>query len=149
MQGPRAAWVFLGLWQGKMNQAQRLCDTHLGAPHPARAHLGYHLIVEFWGGRVIEDQAEVERILLEAAEKAEAHPIRVSSHKFSPHGLTAVVLLAESHLSIHSWPEMAYLAIDLFTCGDSTRADEALEYLRGVFEPTRVEVQVLYRGKID
>lgn len=112
------------------------------------AYAGVHLIAEFWGGRVIESQKEVEKILFEAAKKAKSTPISVSSHKFSPHGITAFVLLAESHLSIHSWPELQYLAIDVFTCGDKTMPSKALEYLKEVYQPKRVETKALKRGKI-
>jgi len=111
-------------------------------------HLGVHFIAEFWEGKIIEDQKEVERILMQAAKKARSTTISVASHKFSPHGITAFVLLAESHLSLHSWPEKNYLAIDVFTCGHKTQPQKALEYLKEVYQPKRVEVREIKRGKV-
>ena len=115
---------------------------------PRREYAGVHLIAEFWHAKVIEEPKEIERILILAAEHARSTALRFSSHKFSPHGVTAFVLLAESHLSIHSWPEINYLAIDIFTCGDFSLPHRALEYLREVYQPKRIEIKEFKRGRI-
>jgi len=78
---------------------------------------GTHLIVEFWGGKVIESVSAIKKILLETARVSNNTPIGVKIHKFNPQGLTGFILLAESHISIHTWPELDYVAIDIFTCG--------------------------------
>jgi S-adenosylmethionine decarboxylase len=110
--------------------------------------LGIHLIADFWGGKNIEDPKELERVLIEAAKKSGNIPLNFSYHKFNPHGLTGVLLLAESHISFHSWPEFEYLAIDIFSCGENAKPEKALEYLEKIFKPKRIEVKTLKRGKI-
>jgi len=111
-------------------------------------HAGIHLIAEFWNGRVIEDPKEIKKILIKSVREAKSSPLEVTIHKFSPQGLTGVVLLAESHIALHSWPEFDYLAIDIFTCGDLAKPKKALQYFKKVFKPKRVEVRELKRGKI-
>lgn len=113
-----------------------------------REYAGVHLIAEFWQAKVIEEPKEIKKILIRAAEHARSTALKFSSHKFSPRGVTAFVLLAESHLSVHSWPEINYLAIDIFTCGDFSMPHKALAYLKAVYEPKRVEIKEFKRGKI-
>lgn len=110
-------------------------------------YAGIHLLAEFWYGKIIEDPKEIKKILIEAAEKAGNTPLEVSIHKFSPRGITGVVLLAESHIAIHSWPEINYLAIDIFTCGDKAVPRKALDCLKEMFQPKRVEIKEIKRGK--
>jgi len=78
-------------------------------------HAGIHLVAEFWYGKIVEDKKELKRILTEAVKKANGTPLKTIIHKFEPQGITGVVLLAESHIALHSWPEYNYLAIDIFT----------------------------------
>ncbi len=110
-------------------------------------HAGVHLIAEFWNGRIIEDKKEIKKILIGAVEKANCTPLKIVIHKFEPQGITGVVLLAESHLTLHSWPEYNYVAIDIFTCGDRAVPNKALDYLKDVFAPEKVEIQKVKRGK--
>jgi len=111
-------------------------------------YAGIHLIVEFWNGKIIEDPKKIKQILIEAAKRAKNTPLEVTIHKFSPQGITGVVLLAESHIALHSWPEINYLAIDIFTCGEKSMSHKALAYLKKVFKPKRVKIQKIKRGKI-
>jgi len=111
-------------------------------------YAGIHLIAEFWNGRIIEDPKEIKKILIEAVKKAKSTPLKVAIHKFSPQGLTGVVLLAESHIALHAWPEINYLAIDIFTCGEKSRPFRALEYFKKEFQPERVEITEIKRGNI-
>jgi len=117
-------------------------------PFSKEKYLGVHLIAEFWGSRIIEDSKKIERILTTAAKKAKNTPLKIAIHKFNPRGITGVILLAESHLSIHSWPEWNYLAIDIFTCGEKVFPQQALNYLKKIFRPKRIEIQKIKRGKI-
>ena len=110
-------------------------------------HAGVHLIAEFWNGGIIEDKKEIKKILISAVEKANCTPLNIVIHKFEPQGITGVVLLAESHLTLHSWPEYNYVAIDIFTCGDRAVPDKALDYLKEIFAPEKVEIQKVERGK--
>ena len=111
-------------------------------------YAGIHLIAEFWGSKVIEDSKEIEKILIEATKKGRNTPLKVSVHRFLPQGITGVVLLAESHIAIHSWPEFDYLAIDIFTCGEKAFPEKSLEYLKKEFKPKKVKVKKIKRGII-
>jgi S-adenosylmethionine decarboxylase proenzyme len=112
-----------------------------------RRYTGIHLIAEFWYGKNIENPKELKKILLEAAKKANNTPLEVLIHKFSPQGITGVILLAESHIAIHAWPEFNYLAIDIFTCGKKAMPYKALRYLEKEFKPKKVEIREIKRGK--
>jgi S-adenosylmethionine decarboxylase len=70
----------------------------------------------------------VRAIMVEAAKEANATVLKVAFHRFKPHGVSGVVVIAESHLSIHTWPETGYAALDFYTCGDSTNPWRACEY---------------------
>lgn len=109
-------------------------------------YAGIHLIAEFWYGKIIENPKKLEKILIGAAKKAKNIPLKTSIHKFSPQGITGVLLLAESHIALHSWPEINYLAIDIFTCGDKANPYKALEYFKKVFNPKKIEVRAIKRG---
>lgn len=109
---------------------------------------GIHLIVDFWHGKVIEEPKKIENILKEAVRKANNTPLKIAIHKFHPQGITGIVLLAESHIALHSWPEMEYVAIDLYTCGDHSKPYKALEYLKKAFLPKKVIVKEVKRGVI-
>lgn len=111
-------------------------------------YAGIHLLAEFWGGKIVENPKQFEKILIEAAKKARNTPLEVAIHKFQPQGITGIVLLAESHLSIHSWPEWSYLAIDVFTCGIKAKPYQTLNYLRKTFQPKRVKIKEIKRGKL-
>jgi len=111
-------------------------------------YAGIHLIAEFWHGRVPEDKKEIEKILLEGAKKGKSTPLKFVFHKFQPHGFSGVLLLAESHISLHFWPELNYLAIDIFTCGENANPSKVLEYLKRKFEPQKVTIKTFKRGKL-
>jgi len=104
------------------------------------------LLAEFWHGKNIESAKELKRILIAAAKKAKTTPLKISIHKFSPQGMTGVVLLAESHIAFHSWPELNYLALDIFTCGNKAMPRKAMEYLKKELRPMKVEIKEIKRG---
>jgi len=112
-------------------------------------YAGIHLLAEFWYGKIIEDPKEIKRILIEAVKKANNTPLKVTIHKFQPQGITGIVLLAESHIAIHTWPENNYVAIDIYTCGDKASPKKALEYLKKEFQPKKVEIKEIKRGKFN
>lgn len=109
-------------------------------------HAGIHLIAEFWGARIINNSKKIEQILIEAAKKANNAPLKVVVHRFLPQGITGVVLLAESHIALHSWPEFDYLAIDIFTCGKKSMPRNALKYLKKVYQPKRFKIREIKRA---
>lgn len=108
---------------------------------------GSHIIAELYECDVkrLDDAKWIERALREAAIKAGAEVVGVLVHPFSPHGATGVALLKESHLSVHTWPEHAYAAIDAFTCG-STNPSLAIASLKESFGAGRIEQVALARG---
>jgi S-adenosylmethionine decarboxylase len=82
--------------------------------------LGRHILAEVHGcdRSILDDPVRVERILVEAALDAGAEVRETAFHKFSPQGVSGVVIISESHVAIHTWPELGYAALDVFTCGD-------------------------------
>ncbi len=107
---------------------------------------GTHLIIDFWGASHLDDIATVEAALRRAAVTAKATLLQVELHSFAPSGgVTGVAVLAESHISIHTWPECAYAAIDVFMCG-SAEPHRALEVFRLAFEPATVALMEHKRG---
>ena len=108
---------------------------------------GQHLILDFWGcdRAVLDDASALENALVAAAHAADARIVKRVMHAFAPHGVTGMLLLEESHLSIHTWPEQGYAAIDFYTCGvgDPSRAEVPLA---AVLKPSHVERQSFVRG---
>ncbi len=112
-------------------------------------YAGTHLLIEFWGSNVPQEPKNLERVLKKAALEANTDPLKTAIHKFEPQGITGVVILSESHISLHYWPEIGYTSLDVFTCGKKSKPYKALEYLKKAFTPQRVEVQEIKRGKLD
>jgi S-adenosylmethionine decarboxylase len=94
--------------------------------------LGRHLIVELYGCRtdVLNDAGKLESFMREAAQLCGATILKTAFHKFNPHGISGVVVIAESHLTIHTWPEYGYASVDVFTCGEVLSPEDAVNYLQ-------------------
>lgn len=120
--------------------------SNLWANRKNNKSIGSHLIVDFWGGRKIENPKKLEKILILAAKKAGNIPLKFSFYKFEPQGITGVLLLAESHIAFHSWPEKDFLAIDIFTCGKNTFPEKAFNYLKQRIKPKKIKILKLKRG---
>jgi len=116
-------------------------------PKKKENYAGIHILAEFWEVKKIEDEGEIKRMLFEAAKEAKNTPIKAMVKKFLPQGMTGIILLAESHIAIHTWPERNYAAIDIFTCGSHTLPEKALDYLRMKFNPRKTEVKTIKRGR--
>jgi len=111
--------------------------------------LGRQFVVEFWGCKGNLNSPElIRQTLEEAVQKAKAFLLDIRVHPFEPQGISGVAIIAESHLSIHSWPEYGYAAVDVFTCGD-TDAEAAIEHIRQVLKPEKVELVEIKRGLLD
>lgn len=102
-----------------------------GAPPSPPLALGVQILADLYqcDPAVLNDPALIQAAMIEAARRSGATIVADCFHRFSPHGVSGVVVIAESHLAIHTWPEHGYAAVDLFTCGERLRADEALRYL--------------------
>jgi S-adenosylmethionine decarboxylase len=94
--------------------------------------LGKHIILELWGceKEALDDQPGIEKMLIDAVKACGATLICVKTHKFSPQGVTGVAVLAESHISIHTWPELGYAAMDLFTWGENVETEDTISTLK-------------------
>lgn len=81
--------------------------------------LGTHLLIEFYDcdQKVLNDERFLKKLFIEAAREAKATVVEQVFHRFSPHGVSGVVVISESHLALHTWPEYGYAAVDVFTCG--------------------------------
>lgn len=109
---------------------------------------GRHLILDLYecDQELLDDYDELERLLQVALNMAGAKILRVFGEKFQPQGVTLLALLAESHASIHSWPELGYAAIDLYTCGDTTNTHRAAEFLKKKLKAKQSEEKELVRS---
>jgi len=110
--------------------------------------LGRHLLLELFDcdSDAITSLEVVKGALVEAAKRAQATIVDVVFHEFNPFGISGVVVIAESHLSIHTWPEYRYAAVDIFSCGDVLQPSVAANYLVEQFGAERASVVELQRG---
>jgi len=110
--------------------------------------MGTHLLVNLYGCpvEVLKKSKVVLKLLNEVVKEAKLHKVGDSHFQFKPFGATAVVLLAESHISIHTWPEKnGMAALDIFTCGKEGDAHEASSVLVKKFKPTKIEIKRVRR----
>jgi S-adenosylmethionine decarboxylase len=110
--------------------------------------VGEHYLVELEGCDVtaINSEELLRKGLLSAVDRSGAKIIKDVFHSFSPHGVTGVVVIAESHVSIHTWPEYGYAAVDIFTCGKHMRVDLIIESLKELTKATSVVSNKVSRG---
>ena len=109
---------------------------------------GMHLLVDLWGASNLNDSGLIDCALRAAALKAGATILHSHFHTFTPNGgVSGVVVLAESHITIHTWPERGYAAVDIFMCG-SCDPHDAVPVLRAAFQPERVDVDEQQRGRV-
>ncbi|QNK59545.1 adenosylmethionine decarboxylase [Paenibacillus sp. PAMC21692] len=111
--------------------------------------LGYHIVADFWGVdfQLFNNADWLETRLVEAAEIAGATVCSVQSKQFQPQGATVLVLLSESHLSIHTYPEKGFAALDCYACGGEADTERMIEHLLAVFMPEEIYAQKLTRGQ--
>jgi S-adenosylmethionine decarboxylase len=108
---------------------------------------GVHLIIDLHGAERLDDLEHIEATLRRCVEAARATLLHIHLHHFQPSGgVSGVAVLAESHISIHTWPEVGYAALDVFMCG-SAEPDQCIPVLREAFAAKRVEVNELLRGQ--
>ena len=111
---------------------------------------GVHYIVEVSGcDETITNVARLQDILVEAANRAHAQVWSVSFNKFPPNGVSGVVVISESHLSIHTWPEVNYMALDIFTCGAHTDPMKAVDYVLEKVKASHIHITEITRGLDD
>ncbi len=110
--------------------------------------LGTHLLVELreCNPEILKDLEKVKNAMVSAAKEAKATIVDISFHEFNPFGISGMVVIAESHLSIHTWPEYSYAAVDIFTCGDIIKPEVAASFLIERFESKSPSIVELKRG---
>ncbi|MDO5295431.1 MAG: adenosylmethionine decarboxylase [bacterium] len=110
--------------------------------------VGTHIITELSGCNTAKlgDLDGVRAALLEAAQRAQAHVLDISLHRFQPQGVSGVAVIAESHISVHTWPELGYAALDIYTCGETALPEKGCAYLSEFFEAGQVCSSVIKRG---
>lgn len=113
--------------------------------------LGRHVLAEIYdcNPEFLNDRTMVEKIMVTAALEAGAEVREVVFHKFSPQGVSGVVVISESHLAIHTWPELGYAAVDVFTCGDRVNPWDAANYIAEKFQAKHVDAYEVKRGTLE
>lgn len=113
--------------------------------------LGRHLLVEYHGcnPKIINDLEGLRELMLEAANRSGATVLEDSFHYFSPQGVSGIVVIAESHMAIHTWPEHEYAAVDIFTCGTTVDPWIAFRYLEQNLDSMECSVREIKRGEFS
>jgi S-adenosylmethionine decarboxylase proenzyme len=136
-------------WCGLDGQGLRLEVGRIsGKEENGLKALGRHLLVEYrdCDREILNDMKIIEQLIRRAAEEAGATIVATVFHPFTPQGITGVVVVEESHLSIHTWPEHGYAAVDFYTCGDC-HPERAHEYLERELGADQSEVMMVERGR--
>lgn len=111
-------------------------------------YAGTHLLIDLWGAERLDDIKVIEEALRESAIVSGATILNVDLHNFEPNGgISGVIVLAESHISIHTWPERGFAALDVFMCGDCNPYN-SIPVLRRAFSPEQVQLTEHKRGMV-
>lgn len=113
--------------------------------------LGRQIVVEYYGCNPdnLNDVAYIKRAMRDAALASGATIVQEAFHLFNPHGVSGVVVIAESHLTIHTWPEYGYAAVDLFTCGDDVDPEHAFDHLKAALGAETFSAIEMKRGVLN
>ena len=112
--------------------------------------VGTHCILELYEcpTDLLNNLVFIRDSLQEAAKRAKSTLLKEITHQFHPYGVTALALLAESHISIHTWPELGYIAVDIFTCGQHTEPEKACKFLLEAFQASNHVILNFPRGRL-
>ncbi|MGN1153349.1 MAG: adenosylmethionine decarboxylase [Candidatus Gastranaerophilaceae bacterium] len=113
--------------------------------------MGRHVLAEFFDcdPNILNNKDRIENNMVDAAIECGATVVQKCFHMFSPFGVSGVVIIAESHLSVHTWPELGYAAVDLFTCGNKCDPKVAYEFLKKKFNSKNASFTQLNRGILN
>lgn len=116
-----------------------------------KGSLGRHILVEFYESspEILNDVSLIEQSMVKAAEEAQSTVVNSTFHHFSPFGVSGVVVIEESHLAIHTWPEYGFASMDIFTCGDSVEPWIAFNYLKKAFQSDHASSMEMLRGQLN
>ncbi len=113
--------------------------------------LGKHLICDFFDcdRDILNDINKLKEYLEQAVSISGAVIVSSEFHAFSPYGITGIIMIAEFHFSIHTWPEYGFAALDIFTCGEDINGKTALKYLEIRLQAQKIKVEEIFRGELD
>lgn len=113
--------------------------------------LGRHIMVEYYNcdKEILNNYEKIEKYMVQAAKEAKATIVTSTFHMFNPWGVSGAVIIQESHLTIHTWPEYNYAAVDLFTCGEEINPWDAFEYLERKLRAEKTDYTEMSRGIVD
>lgn len=113
--------------------------------------LGRQILVEYYdcNNDILKDKKYIEEHMVKACELSKATVVQSTFHEFNPYGVSGVVVIAESHVAIHTWPEYGYAAVDIFTCGETINPWIIYNYLKEKFESGHSSNMELKRGLFD
>ena len=115
---------------------------------PLPTVLGRHWLIELQECEAskLSEVGIVAEIMEAAVEASGATKVESRFHQFNPYGVSGVIIIMESHFTIHTWPEYAYAAVDIFTCGDLINTEKAVQFLQEAFHAEKVSTQLVERG---
>lgn len=113
--------------------------------------LGRHILAEYYGCdiNILNDLELLEQSMRQAVLRSGATIIDSTFHQFNPHGVSGVIVIAESHMAIHTWPEYGYAAVDFFTCGDRVDPWKAFDFMNEILKAARNTTRELKRGILE
>ena len=159
MDGANLFQLGIGLETGAHAEDTRVCNTDTQPNRDifdadredhfirrdGRVFAGTHLIIEVVDGTGLDDEARIAQAFRDCVDECGATLLLIHTHKFSPQGVSGVAVLAESHISVHTWPENGYAAFDIFMCGDA-EPEKAAAVLERALSPQRTVISEHRRG---
>ena len=113
--------------------------------------IGKHILAEYFAceNDILDDLPAIRQMMMDAADRCQATIVGEIFHQFNPIGVTGVVVIAESHLAIHTWPELRYASVDLFTCGTSVDPWVGFEYIKNRLQSRKWAAREIIRGTLE
>lgn len=113
--------------------------------------LGKHLLIELYGcdAKLLSDTRAIEKILVDGTKHCGATIIDVIFHSFNPYGVSGVIVIAESHLAIHTWPEYGFASLDIYTCGETINPWDAYHFIAKKIKATNMSAIEMRRGILN
>ncbi len=126
----------------------KISDDHFVVSN-GKIFAGHHYLIDMWNVNIRDNIKYINDLLFRASEAANATVLHQHAHHFGHNmGISAIAVLAESHISVHTWPERNYIAFDIFMCGN-TDPDLSLNLLKTELKPSRIKVKKIKRGLIE
>jgi S-adenosylmethionine decarboxylase len=140
--------VELGRWQYQAPNDELAAPKDHFILREGTQFAGTHLLLDLWDASYLDDIERIEKAMRDCVDACGATLLHIHLHHFSPSGgVSGVAVLAESHISVHTWPERDYAAFDVFMCGDA-EPENSIAVLKRAFFPRRIEVNEELRGMV-